>query len=193
MRAPPALTPGRVYRTSELRAFTANPSRWAKRLVEQGVLRQPHHGLYYAPVPTAFGLMGPTTPELLRGFLGCDDFLITGPYFWNALGLGTTQMFAMSLVYNRKHTGRMTVGGHRIWLRRVRFPSPPVIEWFIVDLLHNERHMGEDTSGLDGLLVRALRTRRFDARRLREMAEEYAHPAERRRIFAAIRESGLPS
>lgn len=191
--APLALTPGRVYRTRELRAFTANPTRWAKRLVEQGVLRQPHHGLYYAPVPTNFGLLGPTTAELLRAFLDGDDFLITGPYFWNALGLGTTQMFAVSLVYNRKHTGIMTVGGHRIWFRRVRFPSPPPLEWFVVDLLHNERHMGEDTSHLDELLVRALRKGRFDAERLHAMATEYAHPAARARIFAAIDAARVPA
>lgn len=181
------MTPGRVYRTHELQAFTANPSRWAKRLVEQGVLRQPCHGLYYVPLPTTFGLMPPRDEELLRAFLGSEDFLISGPYIWNALGLGTTQMFAVTLVYNRERTGELDVGGRRFWFRRVRFPRPPPIEWFIVDLLHNERHMGEDTSGLDELLVRALRGGRFDADRLAEMAEEYAHPAERGRILAAIR------
>ena len=187
------MTPGRVYRTHELLAFAANPSRWAKRLVEQGVLRQPYHGLYYVPVPSNFGPVGPRPEELLRAYFHGEPFLITGPYFWNALGLGTTQMFAVSLVYNHKITGIVAVGGSRYWFRRVRFPSPPPIEWFIVDLLHNERHMGEDTNGLDGLLVRALRDERFDARRLREMAEEYAHPAERERILAAIRASGKAS
>ena len=193
MTAPPAMTPGRVYRTHELLAFTANPSRWAKRLVEQGVLKQPYHGLYYVPVPSNFGPVGPRPEELLRAYFDGEPFLITGPYFWNALGLGTTQMFAVSLVYNHKITGIVRVGGSRYWFRRVRFPSPPPIEWFIVDLLHNERHMGEDTSGLDGLLARALRDGRFDASRLREMAEEYAHPAERERILAAIRASGNAS
>ena len=189
MTAPPAMIPGRVYRTHELTAFTANPSRWAKRLVQQGVLRQPSHGLYYVPVPTTFGPMPPRTEELLRAFLGSDDFRITGPYFWNALGLGTTQMFAVTLVYNHERTGEIRVGGGRYWFRRVRFPSPTPIEWFIVDLLHNERHMGEDTSGLDRLLVRALRSGRFNADRLTEMAEEYAHPAERKRILAAVQAS----
>jgi len=189
MTAPPAMIPGHVYRTHELQAFSANPSRWAKRLVQQGVLRQPWHGLYYLPEPTRWGPMPPSTEELLRAFLGSDEFLITGPYFWNALGLGTTQMFAVTLVYNRERTGEVRVGGGRFWFRRVRFPSPPPIEWFIVDLLHNERHMGEDTSRLDEFLARALRARRFDADKLREMAEEYAHPAERGRILAAIAES----
>lgn len=186
MNAPPAMTPGRVYRTHELREFTSNPSRWAKRLVAEGVLRQPGHGLYYVPRSTTFGPVPPRTEELLRAFLGSDDFLITGPYFWNALNLGTTQMFAVTLVYNQGRTGIVRVAGHRYWFRRVRFPSPTPIEWYIVDLLHNERHMGEDTSRLDEFLVRALRTGRFDADRLTEMAEEYAHPAERARILSAV-------
>lgn len=183
------LIPGHVYRTRELRAFSANPSRWAKRLVERGLLRQAGHGLYYAPVQSNFGPVGTRDEEVLRAFLGSDHFLITGPYFWNALGLGTTQMFGISLVYNLKRSGEIALGGRRIWFRRVRFPSPPPVEWFIVDLLHNERHMGEDTTDLDRLLVRALQSRRFDADKLREMAEEYAHPAERERILAAIRAS----
>lgn len=185
------MTPGRVYRTRELRAFTANPTRWAKRLVEQGVLKQPYHGLYYLPQESSFGPVGPTEEELLRAYFDGEPFLVTGPYFWNALGLGTTQMFAVSLVYNQKLTGEVRLGGGRYWLRRVRFPDPPPLEWFVVDLLHNERHMGEDTSALDGLLARAVRDGRFDAQRLREMAEEYAHPAERQRILTAIRASSV--
>ena len=184
------MIPGRVYRTRELRAFSANPSRWARRLVKQGVLRQPYHGLYYVPVPSNFGPLATRDEELLRAFLGSDEFLITGPYFWNALGLGTTQMFAVTLVYNHERTGEIRLGGRRFWFRRVRYPSPPPIEWFIVDLLHNLRHMGEDTSGLDRFLVRALQKGRFDADRLSEMAHEYAHPAERERIMAAIRQAG---
>lgn len=188
MNAPPAMIPGRVYRTHELREFTSNPSRWARRLVAEGVLRQPSHGLYYLPRSTTFGPVPPHTEELLRAFLGSDDFLITGPYFWNALNLGTTQLFAVTLVYNHERSGIVRVAGHRYWFRRVRFPSPTPIEWYIVDLFNNERHMGEDTSGMDGLLVRALRAGRFDADRLAELAEEYAHPAERHRILAAIRD-----
>lgn len=189
--APPELIPGRVYRTQELRAFSANPTRWAKHRVEQGVLRRASRGLYYVPRKTTFGLVPPRDEELLRVFLGGSEFLFTGPYFWNALGLGTTQMFAVTLVYNRERTGELTVGGRRFWFRRVRFPTPTPLEWYIVDLFHNEKHMGEDTSRLDEILTAALRAGRFDADKLTEMAREYAHPAERARILAAVRRSRM--
>jgi hypothetical protein len=128
MSTQPAMVPGRVYRTRELRAFSANPSRWAKHLVEQGVLRQPHHGLFYLPVQSRFGPVGVTDEELLHAFLGTGDFLITGPDVWNALGLGTTQLFAVTLVYNAGRTGEVELGGRRFCSggcasRRIRIRS----------------------------------------------------------------------
>jgi hypothetical protein len=189
MTLPPALVPGRVYRTRELRAFSANSSRWAKRLVEQGVLRQPHHGLFYAPVQSRFGLVGVTDEELLRAFLGTDDFLITGPDVWNALGLGTTQLFAVTLVYNGGRTGEVELGGRRFWFRRVRFPKDPPPEWYVVDLYQNERWMAEDTTRLDEHLARALRVGRLDRARLEEMVSEYARPALRGRLMRVLASS----
>lgn len=186
MSTQPPMVPGRVYRTRELREFSANPSRWAKRLVEQGVLRQPHHGLFYLPRVGRFGPAPPSDEELLRAFLGTDAFLITGPYVWNALGLGTTQLFAVTLVYNGERTGEVELDGRRYWFRRVRFPKDPPPEWYVVDLLQNERWMAEDTSRLDEHLLRALRVGRLDRDRLRAMASEYARPAVRERLLRAV-------
>lgn len=186
---PPAMTPGRLYRTRELHVFSANPSRWAKRLVEQGVLRQAHHGLYYAPLQTRLGPVGPTRDELLHAFLCSDDYLVTGPYFWNAMGLGTTQLFAVTLVYNRERSGKVDVGGVPVWFRRVRFPKNPPLEWYVVDLYQNERWMAEDTSRMDDHLASALRVGRFDRGRLREMALEYARPVVRERLLRVIAQS----
>jgi hypothetical protein len=56
----------------------------------------------------------------------------------------------------------------------------------VVDLLQNERRLGEDTSTLDERLVHALRAGRFDRERLREMAVEYARPVVRERLMRAI-------
>jgi hypothetical protein len=180
------MVPGRVYRTRELRAFSANPSRWAKRLVQLGVLRQPHHGLFYLPRVGRFGPAPPSDEEMLRAFLGSDAFLITGPDVWNALGLGTTQLFAVTLVYNEARTGEVELGGRRYWFRRVRFPKDPPAEWYVVDLFQNERWMPEDTSRLDEHLVYALRVGRLDRAKLRDMASEYARPAVRARLLRAV-------
>ena len=63
--AQPQLEPGRAYRTRDLRRWSANPTRLARRLVDEGKLREAAHGLYYAPIPTRFGPAPASSEELL--------------------------------------------------------------------------------------------------------------------------------
>jgi len=53
--AQPQFEPGRAYRARNFRRWSANPTRLARRLVDEGRLREAAHGLYYAPIPTKFG------------------------------------------------------------------------------------------------------------------------------------------
>ena len=53
--AQPELEPGRAYRTRDLRPWSANPTRLARRLVAEGKLHEVAHGIFYAPRPTRFG------------------------------------------------------------------------------------------------------------------------------------------
>lgn len=175
--AQPQLEPGRAYRTRDLRRWSANPTRLARRLVEEGKLREAAHGLYYAPVPTKFGLAPAADEELLRAFLGDEPFLVTGPPRWNALGLGSTAMFATTLVYNTRRTGEVILGGRRFLLRREYFPEDPTPEWFVVDLLQHHHMAGVALSELRAGLVATLRLGRWDRVRLREMAEAYGTKA----------------
>lgn len=186
MVASPPLTPNQVYRTRELRAFTANPTRWAKRLVAQGVLQQAAHGLYYLPRMSRWGPSSPDTLELLRAFLGDDDFLITGSLIWNALDLGITGMLAVELVYTPHRTGEFPLNGRRYWMRRVSFPRPAPLEWFVVDAFRNYKMVGADPNLMEKLLKRHLQTGRFDAGILGQMAVRYGDAASRERIFRAL-------
>jgi hypothetical protein len=169
----PELTPGRVYRTRELARWGANPTRLAKRLIREGLLRQLAPGLFFAPEASRFGPVPPTEKEILRGFLGTEEFIITGPPVWNALGLGTTAAFATTLVYNNKRSGEFKLGNQRFQLRRVRFPTNPSPEWFVIDLLENRATVGADLAELQASLYEALVEDRFDRARLRAMADEY--------------------
>jgi hypothetical protein len=171
--AQPQLEPGRAYRTRELRRWSANPTRLARRLVDEGKLREAAHGLYYAPIPTRFGPAPPPGEELLRAFLGGAPFLVTGPPYWNALGLGSTAMFAVTLVYNTRRSGEFRLGGRRFLLRRVCFPETPTPEWFVIDLLQHHDMAGAALSELREGLVATLRLGRWDRARLREMAQTY--------------------
>ncbi|QED28204.1 hypothetical protein FRD01_13370 [Microvenator marinus] len=175
--AQPELEPGRAYRTRELRQWSANPSRLARRLVKEGKLREAAHGIYYAPIPTRFGPAPPPSEELLRAFLDGEPFLLTGPLYWNALNLGSTSMFAVTLAYNTKRSGEFKFEGRRILLRRVAFPENPTPEWFIIDLLKHHGMAGVALSELRQGLEASLRLGRWDRERLREMAETYGTKA----------------
>lgn len=175
--AQPELEPGRAYRTRELRQWSANPSRLARRLVKEGKLREAAHGIYYAPIPTRFGPAPPPSEELLRAFLDGEPFLLTGPPYWNALNLGSTSMFAVTLAYNTQRSGEFRLGGRRFLLRRVAFPENPTPEWFIIDLLQHHGMAGVALSELREGLLASLRLDRWDRERLRKMAETYGTKA----------------
>ncbi len=87
-KAQPRFEPGKVYRTRDLRTWGANPTRLARRLVEEGELRPLAHGLFYHPKRSRFGAVPPEDAEVMRGFLSNEDFVLTGSPYWNALGLG---------------------------------------------------------------------------------------------------------
>lgn len=189
--AQPDLEPGRAYRTRDLRPWSANPTRLARRLVDEGKLREAAHGLYYAPRPTRFGPAPAPDEELLRAFLCGEPFLVTGPPHWNALGLGSTAMFAVKLVYNLSRSGEFELDRRRFLLRRVYFPENPSAEWFIVDLLQHHDMAGVGLSELREGLVATLRSGRWDRARLREMAETYGTKATLAVVKQALAETEL--
>jgi hypothetical protein len=179
MTAPvqPELRSGRAYRTRDLARWGKNPTRLAQRLVREGKLREAAHGLYYTPIASKFGPAPVPDSVLLRAFLEGEPFLVSGPQRWNALGLGSTAMFAATLVYNTQRTGEFTLDGRRFLLRRVYFPKQPSPEWFVVDLLRHHEMAGVPLSELRRNLVAALREGRWDVDEMREMAETYGTKA----------------
>lgn len=185
--AQPDLEPGRAYRTRELRQWSANPTRLAKRLVREGKLRQAAHGLFYAPVESRFGPAPPSQGELLRAFFGDSPFLISGPPKWNVLGLGSTAMFAATLVYNTKRSAEFTFDGRRYLLRRVLFPEDPPAEYFVVDLLQHHDMAGASLAELERGLVATLMEGRWNRDRLATMAGEYGTKATQALVERALR------
>ena len=185
----PTLEPGRVYRTRELGKWSANAPRLARRRVRDGHLVQLAHGLFAAPRSIRFGAVPPTDESLLRAFLDDGPFLFTGPGRWNALGLGTTAMFATPLVYNTKRSGRFTFGGRQFLLRRVAFPEMPSPGWFGVDLFENAERAGTAREELRGALEASLRAGKFDRDRFTLMSTRYGSRRTQARVKAAIEAS----
>lgn len=183
--AQPPLEPGRVYRTRELAQWSRNAPRLARRLVRDGQLVQLAHGLFAAPKRSRFGDVPPTDEAVLRAFLDGEPFVFTGPERWNALGLGTTALFAMPLVYNTKRSGRFTFRGRQFLLRRVAFPRRQSAEWYVVDLFENADQAAADRAQLRDALETALRAGRFDRDLLASMSSRYGA----RRTQALVQEA----
>ncbi len=191
--AQPDLEPGRAYRTRELSRWSANPTRLARRLVREGRLREAAHGLFYAPVHSRFGQGAAADAELLRAFLAGSSFVITGPPRWNELGLGSTAMFAATLVYNTRRTADVILDGRCFMLRRVLFPESQPPEWFVVDLLQHHEMAGASLSELKDRLTATLRMERWDSERLCQMADQYGTKATLALVERCIAEAGLVS
>jgi len=184
--AQPKLREGKVYRTEYFRRFDKNPTRFASKLVNRGDLQRLRKGLYHVPRPSAFGEVPPSESELLSAFVRGRRYLRTGPSVWNALGLGTTGVEAVPLVYNTTQTGEVELDGRRFEFRRVSFPRDPDPEYFVVDLLENTERAGVDRATVQKALSRALAVGRFDSGRLLAAARQYGSRATERLVRKAI-------
>lgn len=181
---------GEVYRTADLGAFTRNPTRLAKRMVDQGLLVQLAGGLYGAPRQSAFGTMRPPTEDVLKAFLNGTPYLRTGPEFWNALNLGATAVFATDLVYNTRRTGEIELGGQRYMFKRKAFPQDPTPEWYAIDLLENRKMAGISWELLRRGLAGALTQRRLNPAQLQRTAARWGGIATKRLVAQAIKDVG---
>jgi hypothetical protein len=184
--AEPELEEGRVYRTKELARWTSNPPRLARRLVAQGQLIELARGLYARPYQTRWGAVIPNSVEVMRAFLEGSPFVFTGPGQWNALGLGTTALSRTVLVYNRKRSETLTLGGQTYVLRRVAFPVDPPPEWFVVDLFEHAEQAAASRPDVARALTSAVAAGVFDRERLLDLADRYGTNATRKYIQTAL-------
>jgi hypothetical protein len=185
----PELEPGRVYRTRDFERWSANPPRYAKQLVEKGLILPLAHGLFVSPRHSKFGPVPPDDEALMQAYLGGSPFVFTGPERWNALSLGSTAVFSVPLVYNTKRTGLVELGARTFELRRIAFPFPAPREWFVVDLFANADRAGASRTHLAMALTRALKRDAFDRERLAEQARRYGKKNTRDLIQSALQAS----
>ena len=104
------LTPGYVYRRADLAQWSKAVDRHLKQLVKDGTLQKVYQGVYVYPRKTSFGKAAPEDCKLVEAFLKTDDFLLFSPNVYNALGVGTAQLYNEQIVYNRKRHGKFKLG-----------------------------------------------------------------------------------
>ena len=174
-----SMTPGRVYRRLQLRALSNNLTRDLDKLVESRELVRAAPGLYYKPKLTKVGPLPASAEELVRAFLNEDDFLLTSLDDYNPLGLGLTQLYNETIVYNRKRHGHFVLDGRRFSFRRPRnFPRKLSREFLYVDVLNNKSELLEDTSRLETLLSE--RVAKLNLKALLAVASSYGKVSTRK-------------
>lgn len=178
------LKPGRVYRRQELAAQSTSVDRHLKQLVESGVLKKLSGGVYAYPRETVFGKAPAKDQNVVATFLRDDRFLLASPNAYNGLGVGTTQLYDKTVVYNRKRHGDFVLGGRKFAFRvKPNFPKSLTKEFLLVDLVNNLDQLAEaKTEVLERVKKRAAS---MDARRLQRAVRDYGS-ARTKRFFEGV-------
>lgn len=176
-----ALKAGHVYRREDLARLSNAVDRHLRELVSVGKLQKLAQGLYHAPKQSSFGLLPPADDDVVRGFLRDEDFLVFSPSSYNAVGLGTTQLYNRTLVYNHKRHGVFRLGNRQFDFRvKPRFPKKLSLEFLFVDLLNNLEELAEDR---DAVLNQARnKLPSYELARLQAAVNSYGNMATRKRF-----------
>ncbi|MGB5706556.1 MAG: DUF6088 family protein [Arenicellales bacterium] len=182
------LRPGRVYRRADLMQWSKAVDRHLAKLVEEGMLTKLAGGLYYYPKPTSFGAAPAEDEKLVEAFLKDHRFLVTTPNAYNALGVGSTQLYNETVVHNHKRHGRFKLGGREFDFRmKPHFPKSLSEEFLLVDLVNNVSRLAESESSLLEAVKR--KARNVDQKALRKAVREYGG-IRARKFFAPLFEQG---
>lgn len=175
------LCPGVVYRREDLAQFSNSVDRHLRSLVSVGKLRKLAPGLYHAPRTSRFGPLPASDEQVVRAFLRDEDFLVFSPSAYNSVGLGTTQLYNQTLVYNHKRHGLFKLGNRQFDFRvKPRFPKKLTPEFLYVDLLNNLSELIEDR---EMVLARARdKVADFDAVKLSQALNMYGNMATRKLV-----------
>lgn len=174
-----AWRPGRVYRRESLADKTNAVDRHVRELLDAGLVKKVAQGMYYLPKQSSLGPLPPADAEVISSFLRDDDFLVFSPSAYNAIGLGTTQLYNQTMVYNRKRHGVFKLGNRHFDFRvKPRFPKRLTPEFLLVDLLNNLEQLAEDPAHV--LQQAKTKATAFDPVKLRQAFQCYGSAATRK-------------
>ena len=138
------LRPGHVYRREDLTQWSNAVDRHLRQLVNEGTLTKLSGGLYAYPKQTVFGKAPAEDDRLVAAFLKDHRFLLASHNAYNSLGVGTTQLYDKTVVYNHKRHGEYSLGGRKFDFRvKPAFPKRLSREFLLVDLVNNLDRLAE--------------------------------------------------
>lgn len=139
------LNPGQVYRRADIEKWSNAVDRHLSQLQKEKTLFKLSAGIYYCPKKSPFGPVPPGDHELVEAFLKDDRFLLTTPNAYNSLGVGTTQLYNETVVYNHKRHGIFKLGMRSFrFVLKHHFPSDLSDEFLLVDLVDHINQLAEN-------------------------------------------------
>ncbi len=179
---------GQVYRRADLAQWSNAVDRHVATLVKDGTLLKLSSGLYHYPSESVFGNTPPDERTLVRSFLKDDYFLVTSPNDYNSLGVGTTQLYNMRVVYNHKRHGEFKLGGKTFtFLAKHRFPKKVTPEFLLVDLVNNLDKIAEEQEFVLNNVLAKLKT--MDLRKLKVTVKKYGSTRAKSLLTSLIKQS----
>jgi hypothetical protein len=183
------LHPGGVYRREDLAQWSNAVDRHLKQLVADGTLTKLAGGLYAYPKETVFGKAPAEDDKLIGAFLRDNRFLLASPNAYNSLGVGTTQLYDKTVVYNHKRHGLFPLGGRTFDFRvRPSFPRKLSPEFLLVDLVNNLDRLAESKEEVLACVEK--RAADLDPVRLQRAAQDYG-TVRAKKFFAGARKEGM--
>jgi hypothetical protein len=180
---------GEVYRRSNLEYYSTAIDRHLAQLTKDGTLIKLNHGLYYAPKQSKFGIVPPDDRQVVECFLKDQHFLLVSPNVFNTLGLGLTQLYNTTWVYNHKRKGEFQLNGKTFEFKlKSTFPKTVSKEYFLVDLLNNLENLAEDQQQIAEKLPANIRS--FDTDALVQVTQQYG-TGKTKRILKSILRNAL--
>jgi len=166
------LKAGEVYRRSDLQEWSTSVDRHLQQLVKDGTLEKLASGLYYVPKQGVFGKVPADEHELIKAFLKDDRFVVTSASDYNALGVGTTQLYNDRRVYNQKRHGTFKFGNRTFrFVRKPFVPNKLSKEFLLVDLVNNIDRLEEDQSKLLANIQR--KAKEMDRKKLMRLVQDF--------------------
>ena len=177
---------GEVYRRSDLEYYSTAIDRHLAQLTKDNTLVKLNQGLYYAPKQSKFGVVPPDDHQVVERFLKDEDFLLVSPNTFNSLGLGLTQLYNTTWVYNHKRKGEFQLNGKTFEFKlKSSFPKNITREYLLVDLLNNMESLAEDQSETLNRLPNNIANFNTDA--LMKATQLYGTGKTKRRLKSIVR------
>jgi hypothetical protein len=184
------IKPGEVYRRSDLEYYSTAVDRHLSQLTKDGLLMKLGQGLYYAPKKSKFGMVPPNDHDLVERFLKDKSFLLVSPNAYNSLGLGLTQLYNTTWVYNHKRHGEFVLNSKKLQFKlKSAFPDTLSREFLVIDLLNNLDELAEDQEQIIKSFQKNVD--RFETLELMKMAQQYGSGATKKLLKSVLRKTEL--